>query len=1095
MTKVFAFLFALCSILFPALAQTPTGEITGLITDPSHAVVPNAKIDIMNADTGIHWRATSNQSGYYTVPLLPPGNYIINVESSGFKKVTRAGIPLAVAQVARIDFALEVGAATETVEVTEAAPLLESQSAALGQVVQTRVINDLPLNGRNYLQLAKLTAGVSEPQASDVGAPGGSFVANGVRAQLNNFNLDGTDNNTRIVDIQNQSYQVIQPSVDALQEFKVETSNYSAQYGYSAGAVVNASIKSGTNRFHGGVFEFLRNDHLDARDYFLSPSAPKQRHQRNQFGGTFGGPIVKDKTFFFASWERTAENLGLTMVQTLPDAAMRTGNLAGRNAIFDPDTTRSNPGGSGYIRDPFPGNLIPSTRISPVSAKLTALLPNPTSGALANNFVANPTQTDRVHRIDSRADHNFTDNDKLFARLSYLTRAFLNPGPFPAPLIGGTSNNQNLHSTQAHSATLGETHIFSGAAVNEFRAGYSRIFDLRGDLVSGPYLGPEFGFKGVPANPGIGVSGLPGISISGYSGMGETAYVPNGKVAEVLQFRDSVSWLRGNHALKAGGEFVWNRSYYNLSSSARGTFSFDGTFTQDPQNRSRTGNAFGDFLLGIPSTSSIAVPAIGDARTKYAGFFIQDDWKLTPKLTMNLGLRYEIWTWRYERNNLQGNFVPGMNQVIYPENKAPAGIPASIVGTIPSGVGSRTLLPADRNNISPRLGLAYQLSTKTVLRGGAGLFYASQAFPGAGATPLGSPPFLLTSNFPTDQVNPNVTFAGGFPADALAVKTVNPSSLAWQGFDIGMVEPYVWKWNFGVQREWAGFLLETNYVGTKGTQLPVYFDYNSPYPGGGSVVSRRPVPGFGSVQYTASMGNSEYHALESRLQRNFTNGLSLLLSYTHAKTIDYGGVQLGGGDVDFRDVRDIRAERALAAFDMRDRVSISYVYDLPFGRGRTFAVGNPVLAKVVGDWQVNGITTLHSGQPFTPTMGFSTANTGNSRPDRIANGNLPAGQRSIQKWFDKTAFAAAPLYEFGNAGRNILTGPGAVNFDFSVFKRIPVRRMGENGEVQFRAELFNLFNHPQFANPNARFDIPQGGTITSLANDMRQIQFGLKVLF
>ena len=1078
-----------------SFAQTATGEITGQITDPSGAVVPKADVEIQNTGTGIHWKAATNDSGYYTVPLLPPGVYSITVTMTGFKTTTRANIRLAVADTARVDLQLQVGQAGEAIEVTAAAPILQSETAALGQVVGSRVISNLPLNGRNYLELAKMTAGVTEPQPSDNGAANGSFVANGVREQLNNFNLDGTDNNTRIVDIQNQDYEVIRPSVDAIEEFKVETSNYSAEYGYSAGAVVNAALKSGSNRFHGDAFEFLRNDHLDARDYFLQPAAIKQRHQRNQFGGVFGGPVRKDKTFFFASWEDTTENQGLTFTTTVPTPAMLAGNFAGFKPIFDPATTRPNPNGSGFIRSAFPGNIIPAGQISPVSAKVDTLMPLPNvAGATVNNYLSNPLQTLRVNRVDARGDQSFSDSNKLFVRFDYLTQLFVNPGPLPPPLVGSTSNGQNSHVTNGLSAALGETHIFGPNLVNEFRAGYSRIFDLRGDLARGQFLGPEFGFLGIPANPGTGVLGLPGITISGFTNLGETSFVPNGKLAEVVQFRDSISWIKGNHSLRAGGEFEWIRSYFNISSSARGTFTFDGTFTQDPQNRSATGNGFADYLLGVTSNASLSAPSIGDARTYYTGYFVQDNWKVTPRLTLNIGVRWELFTWRKERHNLQGSFNPALGKVLYPENKIPPGIPAELVAPIPDGLGSRTLLPLNLHNFSPRLGLAWQAANHTVVRAGAGLFYAVQAFPGAGATPLGSPPFSLTSTYPTDQINPSVTFATGFPPAALQ-PNVNAVNAQWAGFDPGMRQPYVWKWNVGVQREIHRFVIEANYVGTKGTQLPVFYDLNMPVPGGGTVQSRRVFPAFGTIQYTQSLGNSEYESVETRVERQYANGLSLLATYTYGKTIDDGGVQLGGGDVMYRDVRNVKWERGRAAFDIQSRLVLSALYDLPFGKGRRFGISNRVANAVLGDWQVNTIAILRSGFPFTPELGFSTANTGDPRPNRIANGNLPSDQRTIQHWFATSAFAAATSFNFGNAGRNILNGPGATNFDFSTFKRFPVRKLGESGEVQFRGEFFNLFNHPQFSNPNNRVDLPQGGSITATSHAMRQIQFGLKLLF
>lgn len=631
--------------------------------------------------------------------------------------------------------------------------------------------------------------------------------------------------------------------------------------------------------------------------------------------------------------------------------------------------------------------------------------------------------------------------------------------------------------------------------VNEFRGGYSRVYDLRGDIVTGPFLGPEFGFKGIPASPGSGISGLPGISISGYSNLGETSFVPNGKVAEVLQFKDDVSWVRGSHSLKAGGQFQWVRSYFDISNSARGTYGFTQVYTQNPQNRPPSGDAWADFQLGVTSSAGISRTNIGDVRQKYVSLFFQDDWKVTARLTMNLGLRYEIWTPRFERTNLQANFLPAEGKFIFPNNQAPPGIPASIVTRIPGGVDNRTLVKPDNNNLAPRVGIACQLRQHTVFRAGGGIFFASSAFPGVGATLPGNPPFTLTFNYPTDQITPNITFAAGFPENALDLRSVEPTTAAWRGFAAEYPLAYVSKWSFGLQQEIAQFLLEANYVGTKGSHFYVHYDINQPGPGAGAVQPRRPYPALGGIQWTTPAGSSTYHSLQTRIERRYRNGVSLLASYTFSRAIDVGGEQLGGGDLLYRDTRNILAERGLAAFDLRQRFVSAFLYDLPFGRGKRFPISNSVWNVIAGNWQVNGIVTLRSGQPFTPSMGFSAANTGDPRPDRIADGNLPPGQRSIGTWFDKPAFRAPTPYNFGSAGRNILIGPGASNADLSVFKRFPVRWLGETGEVQFRAEAFNSFNHPQFDIPNSRVDLAQGATITALAVPMREMQFGLKVIF
>ncbi len=540
--------FPFCAAVFAAVAvgQEPTAEITGLITDATGAAVPGAAVDVAHTATGLHWQATSNDSGNYVFSILPPGSYRIDVKKQGFEAITRSGVDLTVGEVARLDFKLQVGSATEVVQVTGSAPLLESDTASTGQLVATKPINDLPLNGRNFLQLAKLSVGVLEPKPGDRAAAGGSFIANGVRAQLNNFMLDGVDNNAKIVDQQNSSPVVIQPSIDALQEFRVETNNYSAEYGYSAGAVVNAIIKSGTNGFHGDAFEFLRNDVLDARNFFASPSQPKPVLQQNQYGGTVGGPILKNRAFFFGSFEGTRINNGSTYVETVPTAAERAGNFAGLAPIYDPAT--SVPSGNTYARTQFPGNQIPLNRIDPAALKLLALEPLPTiANQTVNNYVSSPTNTTRDNRIDVKEDTQISQADSLFARYSYFGGNAVTYGPFPAPLVGSTNFQTAPKNDLGNGAAVGETHIFSPTIVNEFRTGYNRIQDFLQPFVK-DNIASQYGLEGIPVQPGV--TGLPDISISGFSNLGEATFLPNDKISEVITAEDHVTWTIGKHLLE-----------------------------------------------------------------------------------------------------------------------------------------------------------------------------------------------------------------------------------------------------------------------------------------------------------------------------------------------------------------------------------------------------------------------------------------------------------------------------------------------------------------------------------------------------------------
>ncbi len=1070
------------------LAQQPTAQITGLISDSTGAVIPGAQIRALNTATGLHWEAASNESGNYSVANLPPGDYQITVTHTGFTTVNQSGISLGVSQVARLDFSLAVGSTSDSVEIKGTPPLLESSSASVGQLIETRAVSDLPLNGRNYLQLAKLSTGVLEPKPGDRNAAGGSFIANGVRAQLNNFLLDGVDNNSKIVDQQNSSPVAVQPSVDAIQEFKVETNNYSAEYGYSAGAVVNATIKGGTNRLHGGLFEFVRNDIIDARNYFANPAERKPELRRNQFGGTVGGPIVKSKAFLFGSWEQTRERDGVTYVTTVPTTAMKTGDFSGQAAIFDPDTTKSL-GGGVYSRGAFANNRIPQRRIDPAAAKLLALFPSPTNGALFNNYAVSPVQSQTTNRLDFRHDLQISQRDNLFARYGYFTNDYAYPGPFAPPLVGSTTFQNSVKSTLGNGAGLGETHIFSGRMVNEFRAGYNRIEDVLTPFVN-EYIDDKYGLGGIPRQPGV--VGLPSISISGFTTIGEATFLPNSKISETLTFEDHVTLIAGKHNLKLGGSYRFVRSWYSISSTARGTYSFNGGFSQDPQNRSKTGSGLADFMLGIPNSSGVSTFLQGDIRYKYGGAFVQDDWKITSRLTVNAGLRYELWTQPVERTDRQANFFLADRKLAYSSNKVPAGVPSSFVENVPLGVDSRTLLKPLDKNFAPRLGFAYQATKSMVVRGGAGIFFADSPFVGASGRLPANPPYSISNTFATDNITPIVFLSTGFPGTAVTALDFNSANL--NVFSPDLKNGTVYHWSMGLQKQVLDYVFEANYVGTRATGLPLGYNINQAYAGPGSVASRRPFQGFNNITAQVPMGVSRYNALELRAERRYSKGLSLLASYTFSRSLDNGGEQLIG-DLALRNAQNVNWEYSLSSGDIRHRFAGSALYDLPFGRGQRFSIANPVVNAVAGNWQVNTIVTVRTGQPFTPALGVSSANTGDARPNRIADGNLPSDQRSIQNWFDKTAFTTPPQYQFGNAGRNILFAPGASNVDFSLFKRVGLAKLREGSQLQVRAEAFNLFNHPQFGRPNARVDIAQGGTITGLSTTMRQMQLGLKLLF
>jgi len=1083
------------SALLTTTAYAQTARMTGTVIDSTTAVVPGATVTIVNAESNDKRVAVSNERGQYNVPFLPSGRYTATCELQGFQTIRREGIVLETDQEVRIDFDLQPGAVTESVLVV-GTPVLAADTSSLGQVVTGQTISDLPLNGRNFLQLARLATGVLESAAGDRAAEGGAFVANGARSVLNSFMLDGVDNNARIVDQQNSSNVVSQPSVDALSEFSIQTNNFSAEYGQAAGAVINATIRSGTNRFRGVGFEFLRNDAFDARNPFAAPSEDK-RLKRHQYGGTLGGPIRKDHTFFFASLEITDEQRGTDYRNTVPSAAERGGDFSsfrnnqGRQVIiYDPATTRANPNGAGVIRDPFPDNRIPASRIHPLAAKLLSMLPGPNLPDLTGNYVVTRDASRMRRQMDTRVDHGFSTNSKLYVRYSLTDRDDRIPGPYDGPLIGTTQFQQAVKDQVAHNIAIGQTQVLGGNRVNELRVGFNRIRD---DLF--PWVTDTtpaaFGFKGIPDV--AGVTGLPRIAIGGFSNIGEAAFLPNFKISEVSQAGDTFSFLRGRHAFKAGANYRFIRSFFDISSQARGFYNFTGGFTQNPQARSNSGSGLADFLLGIPATTQLSTTLVGDIRYHYLAGYLQDDWRIRPSLTLNLGVRYELFTHPYERNGQQANLLLDRMKLIYVNDSTPPSIPSAFTTTIPAGVSPTTLMRLDTNNVAPRLGFAWRLGDRTVLRGGAGVFYGDHPTIGASSRLPANPPYQVNVSYATDSITPIVTLDSGFPGDAL--EPVFSPFLTFNAWNPDAPQAQAYHWNTNIQHELPWFVAEIGYTGSHGTNLSVNWDPNAPLPGPGSVASRRPFPQFGGINGLKYDGRSGYHAGHVRVERRLKDGLSVIGHYTYAKSIDLGGANFITGDLVYRDPRNIELDRGLSSFDVRHNMVLSYIWDIPVGRGRVLDLKDRWLNGIIGGWQFTGVTTARSGTPFTPSLSVNPAQSGHARPDRIADGNLSRGERSADRWFDPSAFAAPVPFNFGNAGRNILVGPGLFNTDFGLFKRFTVDRTGRRREVQIRLEAFNVFNEPHYAQPSATVDLLQAGRITAIVGTMREMQLGVKVIF
>lgn len=1062
------FCAALFAFTISALAQT--AQVTGRISDASGAVVPGAQVSVANQKTGLIRDSVSNGEGYFTIPLLPPGEYRISVKKDGFKPVVRPDVVLNVEQVARLDFSLETGAVSDTVTITSDAPVMNTETSSVGQVVDNKTVVTLPLNGRNYSQLAVLAPGATPNPGSRTED---GFSLNGNRLFQNSFQVDGADNNNYIFGVDTNTTQALRPSVDAIQEFKVETANYSAEYGRAAGGVISVAIKSGTNAFHGSVFEFLRNDKLDARNFFVNRNNLRKQPLRfNQFGGTIGGPVWKDHTFFFFSYQGTRIRTSDTAVVTVPTADMKRG-IFGTTNIYDPANVVAG------ARVQFANNTIPTARLDPTGLKLAALYPNPNQAGAANNYATNQRQTDDADQIDVRGDHSFNGNNKIFGRYSKSDRGRIRSPIFAAPGNGGAFATQPLNQIpQAWSVAGGYTRVVSSSAVNELRINYTDNQSEQLALADKSFYA-EFGIKGVPDFPGL--TGLPTINVTNFTGLGDRTFTPNPKRSKMFQISDGFSLTKGAHGLKLGGEFWQLRGFAGTSNNARGSLTFNGQFTSRVPGTG-VGSAIADLLLGQTSTATITTFQIVNMKANNTGIYFNDNWKVSPKLTLNLGLRYELMTRFRERDNRHGSFDLNAGSATY----------GTVILAKDGDHVSETFSDLDKNNFAPRLGFAWQVANKTVVRGSGGLFYGGFGFYAVGQTTAASPPFFLNIAYPTatNAATSNVTLANGFPADALNVsRAVNPAVGAQlRNYPF----PTVYQGNLSLEREIAGGIVGTvSYVGNATTHLNGQIDWNAPRPGAGAVNPRRPYPTFGAINLFAGFGHSSYHSLQLKAERRFRNGFSLLSSYTWSHGLD--NTQDGEDTTNAtlpQDQFNTNAEKGNSSYDLQHRSVTSVIYDLPFAK---WAGDSRVAKAILGGFQLGGIFVMQTGQPVNLTVAGNPANTTNPvRPNRLADGFLARGSQTIDRWFDVSAFALPAAFTFGNASRNLLRAPGNVNLDLLIGRNFI---FSERTRLEFRGEFYNATNTAHFGRPNAVIGSPQAGTITNTATPNRQIQLGLRLVF
>ena len=1036
-----AILLTLALLLPGAHAQSVRGTIAGIVTDAGRKPVAGAAVRLIHSDTNRARGAVTDASGEFTVPNLPPGEYRIEAEREGYRKQVRK-VELLLNQEVRIEIPLLSGERTETVQVTAVRGLLSTESAALTSVIENLQVTGLPLDGRNFYELSLLIAGVAPAAPGSAGSVRGDFSVNvnGAREDSNNFLLDGVFNgDPKLNGIG------IAPPVDAVREVEVATSSYDASYGRNAGGQLSVVVKSGTNQVHGTAYEFFRNRATDARNFFAAAGENSPQYQRNQFGFSAGGPVVRDRTFFFGDYEGRRVREGITRVTNVPDALERTGDFSRSGALaIDP-----------FTQQPFPGNAIPRERLSPAGLAIAALYPLPNRQDAGQNFVSSPSQRDRDDHFDARLDHRLRPSDDLAFRYSFGDRYLYEPfSESSLTAIPGFGTNVPR---RAQNVMARETHIFSPTLLNELTLGFGRVSAGSFQENLGRSINRAVGLPETSSNPrdfGLGL-----ISINGYSNIGDESNNPQHGTSDIYQFSDTVAWVRGRHLVKAGADLRRIQQNAYRDEMARGYLSFLGM----------TGNALAELLMGLPSLTGVAhLDNYQHLRAHAAYFFAQDTWHARPDLTVSLGVRYEY-------NSPPVDAADRAN-VYDPATQA-------LIGVGTAGIPRGGYLP-DRNNFAPRIGVAWRPGQgHTVIRGGYGIYYDQSSLATGEGLYFNAPYFDFKLYFPFEQFP--LTLADPFPK---YFPIALPSSAL--AFQKDLRTAYTQHWNFGIQREIGrSRVVEAAYAGSKGTKLLGARDLNQPLPSP-QQPNPRPVAQFDDINILESRGNSNYQSLQTRFQQSLDHGLTALVSYTWSKSIDDASSFFSSaGDPNYpQDSRHTRAERGLSNFDLRHRLSVSYSWDLPFGKGRWR-----------GGWQTFGIWTFQTGRPFTVALlpDLDNSNTGrsilgfgaNDRPNVLRNPALAAP--TPERWFDTTAFAVPPFGQFGNAGRNILTGPGYRNINISLIKNIAI---AESATVQFRAETFNLMNHANFDLPDIFVGSPSFGRIPS-AGSPRRIQFGLKFLF
>ncbi len=1071
--------------------QADTAVVVGSVSDATGAVIPGVELRFTHQATGSAYDAQTDAGGFYRTPPLRIGAYRMEAESPGFKRIHQSGVVLNAGDTRQIDLVLEVGEVTETIEVVAQAPLLQTQEGATGTVMENQQILELPLNGRDYLQLARISAGVTPPARSEVANRQGVSVGGSQATQVN-FIIDGIDNNNQSIASQGNQKEAIKPQIDAVQEFKILTNAYSAEFGRSMGGVVTMTTKSGTNEIHGSAFQFMRNEGMDAKNFFVPHDADKPPFKRNQYGFSLGGPLARNRSFLFGDMEYTDIRESTTRVNTIPNKLERAGDFSGQSGIIrDPLTTHAET----LARDPFPNNMVPDSRVDSVSRVARDWWPEPTNSGSTRNHVWVPPRNQDLNRWDLRYDQSLDDQNNFYFRISGQQTTNGRVPVLPDSADGLYLQGKDVDITNRQVAFV-YNGVWSPNLVGSFRTGWSYIdtaVEHANDVAVNPLIGLNMGNDLDVSTPGSG-----SFNPAGFRGVGSCCFNYIG--SQTRQFSGDITWTKGRHTVKFGHTTYWLQSQIFNAGFITGRFVFDARFTEDPVSRAG-GDSMADFLLGYSREVRNSNHRHMALRAPWMHQYVQDDWRVTDKLTVNLGLRYEVslpWVDVFDKiSNLDVDTDTNVPKFV-------------VVGERGEGRFRRSLVRSDLNNLAPRFGFAYRAQKGTVIRGGFGLFYANTMNTGGGEFMETNPPAHVKTQIATDRINPTIRMQAGQGTGALTPEKSPP--LVPGSFEIDPPWPVASQWNFNIQKQLpSNVLWEVGYFGTKGTHIIRRYNLNYAPPGPGNPNSRRIWQrvlfpgsehhvGLSFLHNFRNNSNSNYHALQTKVEKRYGSGLSFLLSYTWSKAIgDYsfipGEDRSIGANWGVQNPLDLAAERSLLNQHVAHRAVVSYLYDLPFGKGRQFGAGWGKAANaVVGGWTIGGINSFITGFPMNLSVRGNPSNTGGfnlDRPKVVGEWGIPRSERGPDRWFNTAAFVRNDPYTFGNAGRNILEAPGTVKFDLALHKNF---QASEKVRLQFRAEAFNAFNSPIFDGPNLQVGNRNLGVISNAAPG-RVMQLALKVIF